>query len=519
MSTIDILNRPFATEIITGLMLPDGVFETTLGKQKINAQFKNTGASTATNSQIYIESVSNPGIVITPSTFTVASLVGQATRVLSWNADFTAAPPGKHFVSFIVQDASGHHRIIKQIFVTKVQFDPGTKTFSAETPEGLFQVRFKDLVGPDKSPCSGNSGPCDCCCKTASTTQVSSSAQSTGNIFNDIGKLYKGLDPNFKLCIRGYLPHELDGAVTYTPPFSGQYGDLPFQDPWWKIILCIIAVLLLIASAIAEAVGGTGDVGVSTTSGDTSSGSNCCGVTATGGGTNAVAAGLLAAAAAVATAAACSDERDPFRRGEDHTIPAAGELTTGETLHLVVDYLEPVAMGKPFLIGAKWEYTRITTGKTYTYAVDEKNNNVHVLSKYVITAPDVIRTYKEEFWKVTGEFYDKNGIKMLGDQLFVQCFLFGPNGELRSFVMQDDGIWPDDKPSDGVITGGRYFNSREKGLWTFCVIAQDINNAQSNLTPEQQAQIIGGMVLTNQLTISFKGGQCPLVPDGHVNVV
>jgi hypothetical protein len=76
MSTIDILNRPFATEIITGLMLPDGVFETTLGKQKINAQFKNTGASTATNSQIYIESVSNPGIVITPSTFTVASLVG-----------------------------------------------------------------------------------------------------------------------------------------------------------------------------------------------------------------------------------------------------------------------------------------------------------------------------------------------------------------------------------------------------------------------------------------------------------
>jgi hypothetical protein len=51
------------------------------------------------------------------------------------------------------------------------------------------------------------------------------------------------------------------------------------------------------------------------------------------------------------------------------------------------------------------------------------------------------------------------------------------------------------------------------------VVAQDINNAKSNLTSEQQAQIIGGMVLTNQLTISFKGGQCPLVPDGHVNVI
>ena len=329
MSTIDILNRPFATEIITGLMLPDGVFETTLGRQKINAQFKNTGASATADSEIYIESVSNPGIVITPSTIAIDSLAGQATRVLSWDADFTAAPPGKHFVSFIVQDASGNHRIIKQIYVTTVQFDPGTKTFSAQTPEGLFQVRFKDLIGPDRSPCDRNRGPCCCCCKTAAITPGItpgiSSAPFTGNIFNDIGELYKGVDPNFHLCIKGYLPHELDGAVTYTPPFAGQYGDLPFQDPWWKIILCIIVVILLIASAIAEATYGTGSVQVNaTTGGGTSSGSNCCGVTASGGGTSAVAASLLAAAGAVATAAACSDARDPFRRGEDNTIPAAG---------------------------------------------------------------------------------------------------------------------------------------------------------------------------------------------------
>lgn len=85
--------------------------------------------------------------------------------------------------------------------------------------------------------------------------------------------------------------------------------------------------------------------------------------------------------------------------------------------------------------------------------------------------------------------------------------------------MQDDGTYPDEKPSDGVYTGRPYFNSRERGLWMFCVVAQDINNALSNLTPEQQAQTIGGMVLTNQLTISFHGGECPLVPDGHVNVI
>jgi hypothetical protein len=504
MSTIDILNRPFATEIITGLMLPDGIFEASLGKQRINAQFKNMGASTATNSKMYIESVSNPGIVITPFTYNIGSLAGQATRVLSWDADFTAAPPGKHYVSFIVEDSTGHHRIIEKIFVTRVQFDPGTRTFTATTPEGIFQVRFKDLVGTKKNPC----------CR-----KRQSDSKNDGNIFNDIGKFFNGHDPEFQFCIRGYLPHELEGGVTYTPPFSGQYGDLPFQDPWWKIILCIIVLLLLIGAAIAEAEGGSGDVGVTTTTGDTSSSSDCCGIAATGGGTSYVAAGLVAAAAAVATIAACTDVRDPFRRGEDNTVPAAGELTTGEKLHLVISYPEPVAPGKPFLVGAKWEYTRITTGKTYTYAVDEKNNNLHVLSKYVITAPNVVHTYKKEFWTVKGEFYDQDGNKMKGDQLFVQCFLFGPNGEFRSLVMQDDGIYPDEKPSDGVYTGGRYFNSREKGLWMFCVVAQDINNAQSNKTPEEQAQIIGGMVLTNQLTISFNGGECSLVPDGDVNVI
>ena len=206
------------------------------------------------------------------------------------------------------------------------------------TPGGIFQVRFKDLVGTKKNPC----------CK-----KRQSDSKNDSNIFNDIGSLY-GHDPEFQFCIRGYLPHELEGAVTYTPPFSGQYGDLPFQDPWWKIILCIIVRLLVIGAAIAEAEGGSGDVGVTTTTGDTSDDSDCCGIGATGGGTSYVAAGLVAAAAAVATIAACTDVRDPFRRGEDNTVPAAGELTTGESLHLLISYPEPVAPGKPFLVGAKW---------------------------------------------------------------------------------------------------------------------------------------------------------------------
>ena len=51
------------------------------------------------------------------------------------------------------------------------------------------------------------------------------------------------------------------------------------------------------------------------------------------------------------------------------------------------------------------------------------------------------------------------------------------------------------------------------------MIAQDVNDATPDMTPDQAAQIIGGMVLTHQLSITFEGGTCPLVPDGHVHVV
>ena len=39
--TLDIPNRPFATENLSGLMLPDGIFVTTLGRQGINASLRN----------------------------------------------------------------------------------------------------------------------------------------------------------------------------------------------------------------------------------------------------------------------------------------------------------------------------------------------------------------------------------------------------------------------------------------------------------------------------------------------
>lgn len=178
-------------------------------------------------------------------------------------------------------------------------------------------------------------------------------------------------------------------------------------------------------------------------------------------------------------------------------------------------------LGNPFAVGLNWTYKRQTNVREYDFSASDVNQNQHVLSQYKIHAPNIIHEFKEEPWIVKAEFWDKNNEKLSGDELFVQCFLLGPIGQVLKLILQDDGVPPDENPNDGVYTAIHYFDrrSRPEGLWKYFVIAQDINNAQPDMTPEEAAKIIGGLVLTNQLTISFEGGTCKLVPDGYVNVI
>ncbi len=527
-------NRPFASDSITGLMLPDGIFVTMLGKQNINVQVENSGPSTINNPKLYIESVSNPGITYTPGTRYIPDLQPSAVRVEQWEADFTHCPSGTHLVSFIVEDNSGTKiRLIKKIFVMGVTFDPATHTFHAETPEGILSANFVDLVKP-KRGCK-DSHPKRCCCdhhdKMDPRSEDETSDDSddrklrgikkSGFAITNLTSLFERLGKDFEFCPPGYLPHRVEMAWTPTPPYEGQYSDLPFQDPWWKIVLCILAVLLLIGAAIAEALDGTGSVTVGGGSGDPGGPvDDCCGVRAGGGGTSPIAAGLVAAAAAAATAAGLSDVRDPMRRGQDATPPADGELTVKELLNVQLNYPDPVALGRAFAVEAKWHYRRITTNKIYEASNSDITQNIHIASSYQIDAPEVASSYKKDGqWTIKAQFRDKAGDLFKGSQLLVQCFLVGPQGQLIKLLLQDDGSFPDQKPADGIYCARKYFSQSSEGLWRYYVIAQDVNHATSDMTPEQAAQIIGGMVITHQLTITFDQDECPFVPDGHVMVV
>jgi hypothetical protein len=416
-----------------------------------------------------------------------------------------------------------------------VVFDPAGHTFHAETPEGVLSVNFVDIVKP-RDGCKDPHPPNCCCCCGIREREDPRSEDDTSYDTDDprlrdlkkasftvkkLTQLFKRIGPDFKLCPVGYLPHDIEFSWTPTPPYEGQYSDLPFEDPWWKVVLCVLAVLLLIGSAIAEAVDGTGSITVGGGSGATGSPvPDCCGVRAGGRGTSPIAAGLLAAAATAATAAGLSDARDPVRRGQDATPPDTGEITMKEVLKVELSYPDAVALGRPFRVGAKWDYMRVTSAQIYQTSSNDLNQNIHIASSYQIEATDIVSSYiKDGEWTIKARFRDKDGNFFRGEQLFVQCFLVGPQGQLMKLMLQDDGTAPDHKPSDGVYCGIKHFSQKSAGLWHYYVIAQDVNHATPDMEPEEAAKIIGGMVLTHQLTVTFDEDECPFVPDGHFMVV
>ena len=129
----------------------------------------------------------------------------------------------------------------------------------------------------------------------------------------------------------------------------------------------------------------------------------------------------------------------------------------------------------------------------------------------------MVRRYKREPWVVQAQFFGPDDQLFRGDDLFVQCLLVGPKGQYRVFVLQDDGIAPDKAARDGVYTGVYQFALEQDdadGLWKFFVVAQDVNTAQPEMSPEEQAKIVGGMVRTQQLSITIGGGPAPSFPTG-----
>ncbi len=313
------------------------------------------------------------------------------------------------------------------------------------------------------------------------------------------------------------------------PSFAGVHGDLPFSDPWWKILAIIVAIIAAIVAIVAAALGaGTASFGASGTFDETEPSISCCKPDAEASPDTAwTVAGVASTIAMVAAAVALSDVADPFWRGQEKTPPASGELTIGEKV--VAKWSLPRApdAGKPYTADVKWTYTRFTTGQNYEYSVSETQKNVHVSDGVDVETPPTVHPFKP-LW-VRAKFHKAGGALFRGSELYSFALFRAPGGLYFVVPMSDDGLGFDPGANDGVYAGSLELEKAYRlllkwhqtiyGVWRVYVFAQDVNLTKPGTAPEIAAQQIGGFFVASAVHITFDPTlPCPLEAQGTITV-
>lgn len=496
---INVVKRPFSVEPITKIMMPDGIFDTAIKHQLITCHFTNESNAALNGVTIYLEGVGDPGILITADTHSFAEIPPGASVKVSWLGDFEAASPGKKLVSFIAQaQGMDSQRLLKRIFVSQTREDPVTGDYTITVEEGSLQISKLLVHGPrDKfRPCDDKRDDC---------------VPTTGP----------------------WVPAEMTMVWHPNPAYEGLHGDLPFSDPWWKVLAWIVAAVAAIVAIVAAAYGaGTAGTAVTGTFDETTGDIDCCAPDPGGvpGDDSYTVAGVASVVATVAVAVGMSDAEDPWWRGQEQTPPKPGELTVAERVDAVFEYPDTAPLaGEPYPVKIKWTYDRITTGNTYQHAVDEVQHNVHVSGPVTLAVPAVHHAFQEPL-VIEAKFEREDGNLFTGDDLYAFCLLRSPDDMYFFVDLLDDGIDADKDANDGVYTGSIHLERvykallknklRLEGLWRIYAFAQDINGASEDMLPEVAATHIGGFMVASAIQITFDPSlPCPLQAQATVQVV
>jgi hypothetical protein len=304
---MDIPWRPWAVRESDLFQLPDGVFDVSLGTCLMGVRVRNLWGRTISGAVHIITQASradlaSSGIQVIDE-FDMGP-VGQGTvfnqpfhpdlepgaTVTSWfKLDIRNANPGKYDVEFFTYNRgwvtrdpdSPQRRATRKIFVTRSDVDQQTGELVNTTPEGELRLFLRELVidaqgarrarhrKPTRRPPSDAPSldelrrllkgllagervdPCllrrlwECMC--ACEGGDGGRGDGRGNGGRKIGNDRFFFDPFYA------FPARLRYRVTPAVPFAGQFGPIPFDDPWWKLALLILAFLLLLAGLFSQA--------------------------------------------------------------------------------------------------------------------------------------------------------------------------------------------------------------------------------------------------------------------------
>jgi len=293
--------RPYAIEPRSLHMMPDGIFESALGKYFMGVRITNIwgqsfkpgqfvditpqgratlaaqgiqiiDAWTQAELQSFNQQMSGSGVVIGP-------LAPFESKTIYFKVDCTGAMPHKPAVEFICLEPNAmpdpnaaERKVSKKIYVTRSYVDPVTHEMVAEAPEGTLRMALREAI---VDTITGKKG-------RRRRPKTPAALPPTDELRSMLERLLSGrrIDPCHLLKIfkcfcecrdvfDGDDPTKpRDGRFEYDPflilptrftytvettPYEGDHGPLPFQDPWWKILLLIIALILLVAGMLSEA--------------------------------------------------------------------------------------------------------------------------------------------------------------------------------------------------------------------------------------------------------------------------
>ena len=300
--------RPFAIRTDDLFQMPDGIFETILGEYYMGVRVVNRWGLPFTkdnvldiSAQCRVDLLMRGIQVIDSWTQTELASLGQTqkgtgmvlgpmvpgqARTVYFKVNVSQASPRKHEVEFVCRNMSGmadpnnpSRYLKKQVFVSSTRIDTDSGIIVSELQEGTLQFKLKEFAFDQASAKAGRR-------KCPPTDKASANKNQLEKLRETLQDLLAGkaIDPcliqQLLACYCSHGPNgsngdnidprtPYDGRFCYDPfyafptkfsytitprsPFAGQYGPIPYDDPWWKVLLIIIAVILLIAGAIAEA--------------------------------------------------------------------------------------------------------------------------------------------------------------------------------------------------------------------------------------------------------------------------
>lgn len=315
--------RPYAVDAQSLLMLSDGIFVGINGIQYMGVEIKNTwgeafedeilfdisdmGRATLASFGIFvIDAWTSEALMATQQTISGRAIripsieVGKTTTVY-FQVDASAARRGKPDVEFVLNNLGAtpdpQHPMrhnSRVAFIADVGYDRTTGEAVVRTPEGVATLKMKSMAVDARA--------IQQLCRKV-VRQPGKPGQDCPSLASDIERLLgqvkggycdqrtlrelikilcrclSGCDHRMpcdcgnvggggwqRVCLPGgmWLPLKFDYTVEINGGFEGQFGPLAFQDPWWKIVLLIIALIAwlvgLIESIVADRTG-WGNVG------------------------------------------------------------------------------------------------------------------------------------------------------------------------------------------------------------------------------------------------------------------